>query len=57
MGQKSSKTWSADVVIDPETNEYIINFPDEMVKEMGWEVGDTLDWHMDGDTIVLKKVE
>jgi len=52
------KTWTATVDRDPETEEWIINFPDDMMEEMGWRVGDTLDWSQDSDgTIILKKVE
>lgn len=29
---------------DPQTGDLFFEFPDEMMKELGWKVGDTLTW-------------
>jgi bifunctional DNA-binding transcriptional regulator/antitoxin component of YhaV-PrlF toxin-antitoxin module len=33
-----------------------IEFPDELVDELGWKEGDILNWDLKGDGIVLSKV-
>jgi hypothetical protein len=39
------KTYTANVQLDPENREdYVLTFPDELLKEMGWGIGDTLVW-------------
>lgn len=41
----TNKTYTANVQLDPENGEdYVLTFPDELLKEMGWEIGDTLVW-------------
>lgn len=34
---------------DPETGDLILPLPDELLKETGWQTGDTLDWKDNGD--------
>ena len=36
--------WTADVIEDPETGDYIMQITDEMNESLGWQVGDTLRW-------------
>jgi hypothetical protein len=39
------KTYTANVQLDPENGEdYVLTFPDELLKEIGWGIGDTLVW-------------
>ena len=39
------KTYTANVQLDPENGQdYVLILPDELVKEMQWEIGDTLVW-------------
>jgi bifunctional DNA-binding transcriptional regulator/antitoxin component of YhaV-PrlF toxin-antitoxin module len=33
----------------------ILPLPDELCEEMGWSVGDTLDFEIEGESIILKK--
>ena len=41
---------------DADTEDYIINIPEEIIKELNWKEGDTLIWEIQGDnTISLKK--
>jgi hypothetical protein len=41
----TNKTYTANVQLDPENGEdYVLTLPDELVKEMSWEIGDTLVW-------------
>ena len=43
-------TYTATVLEDPEDpNEYILQFPDEVIAEAGWNIGDTLVWADNGD--------
>ena len=34
---------------DPETGDIILPLPDELLREAGWQTGDTLDWKDNGD--------
>ena len=39
-------------------NEYFIKFPEEMMKELDWVEGDTIQWEvLDDCTVVISKVE
>ena len=42
---------------DPETNDLIMPLPDGMCDELGWEIGDSLDWSSspDGSFLLSKK--
>lgn len=43
---------------DPETGDLILPLPDELLKETGWQTGDTLDWKDNGDgTFTMTKKE
>lgn len=53
-----NKTWSTLVENDPEDPEsFIITFPDEVIAEAGWQVGDILIWDLreDGAIVLTKK--
>lgn len=50
-------TYTSQVIVDPETGEYVINIPEELTNELGWEIGDTLAWEVDElYQVTLKKV-
>jgi len=36
--------WTITVEEDPETKELMLPFSDEMLAEVGWQIGDTLVW-------------
>ena len=43
---------------DPETGDLILPLPDELLRETGWQTGDTLDWKDNGDgTFTMTKQE
>ena len=43
-------------VQENEQEELFIEFPDELIDELGWQEGDILNWDLKGDGIVLSKV-
>ena len=50
--------WVAKVVPDPdEPNELCLDFPDELLEEMGWSIGDQLEFIEDDGQWTIKKVE
>ena len=56
----ANKTWYTVVEQDPENPEsYVITFPDEVIAEAGWEIGDTLIWDLqeDGSIVLSKKTK
>jgi hypothetical protein len=36
--------WTLDIKEDPETGDAILEFPEDLLKEAGWQEGDTLTW-------------
>jgi formylmethanofuran dehydrogenase subunit D len=53
------KTWTAEVFDDPDDPEQgILQFPDELVEQLGWKEGDTLVWSVQDDgSVVIKKAD
>lgn len=52
------KRWVTTVQEDPETGDAIIEFPEDLLAEVGWKEGDTLRWDVKEDGIcILTKVE
>ncbi len=52
------KSWIITLETDPKTGDTILPLTDEMIADIGWEVGDTIEWidNHDGSwTIRLKK--
>jgi hypothetical protein len=51
------KTWTVILEEDPETGELVLPFNDEMLQELGWKEGDTLEWldNKDGSWSLVKK--
>jgi hypothetical protein len=49
--------WTITVEEDPETKELMLPFSDEMLAEVGWQIGDTLVWidNKDGSWTLRKK--
>jgi len=46
------------LIEDPETGDLIMPFPEGMCDELGWEIGDTLQWNVQEDgTIILTKAD
>jgi formylmethanofuran dehydrogenase subunit D len=51
-----SKTYTCNVAEICENGDAIIEFSEEMVNDLGWQVGDTLDISMENGTVVLKNL-
>ena len=45
-----SATWIVELEEDPETGDLMMPLPPAMLKELGWEIGDTLTWEQDKET-------
>ena len=47
------------VVEDPETGELLLPFSDELLEQVGWKIGDTIEWidNKDGTWTMRKKDE
>jgi bifunctional DNA-binding transcriptional regulator/antitoxin component of YhaV-PrlF toxin-antitoxin module len=43
-------------VEEDENGEQFLTFPEDLLEEMGWREGDILNWDVQGDGIVLTKV-
>ena len=52
------KTYTTVVEIDADTQEYIITFPEEIIKELNWKEGDTLNWEVtDSKQVIVTKIK
>ena len=52
------KTYTTVVEIDADTQEYIITFPEEIIEELNWKEGDTLNWEVtDSKQVIVTKVK
>jgi len=54
----TTRIWTAKVEQDPDNpEEQIVILPDDLIEEMGWGPGDTLDWNIDDNgTVTLTKI-
>jgi hypothetical protein len=53
-----SVTFTATLEFDPETGDLVLPFSDELIEQLGWNVGDTLDWKDNGDgTFTLTRID
>ena len=43
-------------VQESDQGELFIEFPDELIDELGWQEGDILNWDLKGEGIVLSKL-
>ena len=44
-----TKSWTLTVEEDTETGEAILQFPPDLLENVGWKEGDILDWSDNGD--------
>ena len=54
----TEKTWIVELEEDPDTGDLVMPLPPAMLEELGWQIGDTLDWKRDpesGDWSLTKK--
>jgi hypothetical protein len=40
--------WIVELEEDPDTGDLMMPLPPEMLKDLGWVIGDTLTWKIDG---------
>jgi len=56
--RKRNMKYNLTVEEDPETGELVLPFTDEIIDELGWKVGDTIDWKDNHDgSFTLSKVD
>jgi hypothetical protein len=50
-------SWTVQVQEDPETQDAIIEFPDDLLEQVGWVAGDIIEWKVnsDGSCVLSKK--
>lgn len=49
MNADNKVSWTLEVQEDPETGDAILEFPPDLLANMGWQEGDTLEWKDNGD--------
>ena len=49
------KTNMYQVEVLEQDDDLVIEFPEEIVEEQGWKVGDTLEWIIHDDYVILRK--
>ena len=47
--RQDRNSWTLTVEEDPATGDAILQFPPEMLEQVGWKEGDTLEWTDRGD--------
>lgn len=55
--QMNNKQWSMIVEKDTDSDELILTFPDDLIEQMDWQIGDTLIWtdNQDGSWTLSKQ--
>lgn len=55
--QMNNKQWSMAVEKDTDSDELILTFPDDLIEQMDWQIGDTLIWtdNQDGSWTLSKQ--
>ena len=53
---KKSKRYTTKVVEICEKGDAIVELPDELVKELDWQIGDTLDYEMKNKVVYIKNL-
>ena len=43
------------IEVQEDGNDQFIEFPEEVIESTGWKVGDTLEWDIHDDYIILRK--
>ena len=49
--------WITSIKTDPETGDLFIELPDELLKQVRWEVGDIIHWKPKGDSYILTNIK
>lgn len=46
--------YTTEIQVD-ENGEYFFILPDELVEKLGWDIGDTIEWVIEGSSVILSK--
>jgi len=58
MIEQNRKTWTVEIIEDPESGDLVLPFPQDMLDKVGWQTGDNLNWVDLGDgTWEITKIE
>jgi antitoxin component of MazEF toxin-antitoxin module len=49
--------YTATIEAANENGELYMILPDDLIKELGWEIGDNLTWTIEGDSVILSRKE
>lgn len=52
----NNKSYRAKVIEIKENGDAIVELPDELIQELGWAVGDVLDFEVKDDTIIIRNL-
>lgn len=55
--KKKAKSWILQVVKDPDSDDLMLEFPEEVLKAANLKVGDTLVWSIEGAQVILQKID
>lgn len=55
--KKKTKSWILQVVKDPDSDDLMLEFPEEVLKAANLQVGDTLEWSIEGAQVILQKID
>jgi hypothetical protein len=56
MMEKKAKSWILQVAKDPDSDDLMLEFPEEVLLALNLKVGDVFDWKVDGTKVILQKI-
>ena len=56
IAQNDTNQWTVALEEDPDTKDLLLPFPQDLIEQTGWEIGDTLQWidNKDGTYSIVK---
>jgi hypothetical protein len=55
--ERKNRSWILEVVKDPDSDDLMLEFPDDVLKALNLKVGDVFTWKIDGTGAILEKVD
>ena len=55
--KRKTKSWILQVVKDLDSDDLMLEFPEEVLKAANLQVGDTLEWSIEGAHVILQKID
>lgn len=55
--ERKTRSWILEVVKDPDSDDLMLEFPDEVLNALNFKVGDVFTWKIDGTGALLEKVD